>query len=637
MRYLSFIVLFCIAVNSFAQVDSSILLNEVIISSSRSPYQSGLHSESMDSSEIERLNLLSLDQLLRNNTSITIKDYGPGQLSTITLRGGSSYHTAVLWNGFQIASPLHGLTDLTLADNLFFDQTSILYGGASTLWGSGAVSGTISLNNMPHFNTGLTVSGGAAFGSFSDYTQYAEIGFGNSNYYGNVKVINNDNENNYSYYDDENELHNQTHSNISHFSVFTEHYIKTGINSTLNFRLWHTYFDRQIPPAMQQVNSNAVQTDDNTRLSAEWKKVKENYQFNVRSAFFSEKEEYNDNYLNQPSNNNCNTLASEAIFEKSFLRRHLVQTGINNSTNFVDSSANLQNVSLNRLALFLLYRYQSENKKVDASASARKEFSTAGNSPMLYSAGLNFNLHKSVLLRTSFSKVFRYPTLNDLYWVPGGNTDLKSESGYNAEGGIQVEPLAFTHSKFSKMLFNFTGYYREINDWIIWYPSTGTLWRPQNLLEVKSRGLETSVNYTFSKRNFALTTLLSYNYTLSTNEKSVRPMDESYQKQLIYVPPHSANGRLTIGYKKFLLTTSVCYTGYRYTTSDNTAWLDDYTIINVEAAQIFAFKKIQSRIFFRINNLANTSYQSVENRPMPLRTFTGGISFTYKKSYDEKN
>ena len=624
MRHLSFIVLFCFAVPLFAQIESTVYLHEVNISSPRSQYQIGLNIENIDSSEIERLNIRSLDELLQNNSAITIKKYGPGQLSTITLRGGSSYHTAVLWNGFQISSPLHGLTDLTLSDNFFFDQTSILYGGTSSLWGSGAVSGTVSLNNTPYFQSGLAVSGGVASGSFSDNTQFASVSYGNSNYYGNIKFLNNSNKNDFSYLDNNDELQIQTNSAIVHKSFFSEHYFKTGRKSVLNFKLWHSWFEREIPSAIQQTNSNAIQTDKNTRITGEWKKINQGYQFSLRSALFSEQQMYDDKYLDQPSNNNCITLTNEAIIEKTIFQKHFIQTGISYTSNFVDSSANLQKITLNRLALILLYRYQSINKKLEFSASTRKEYSNAGNSPLVYSSGVNYSISKLLLVRCSVSKVFRYPTINDLYWNPGGNEDLKPESGYSTEAGLDV--------KINKATFNFTYYYRKMDEWIIWYPSTSTLWRPQNLLEVKSRGLELNLNYSFTGRNFFLKTILGYNYTLSTNEKTFRAMDESYQKQLIYVPPHSANARITYGYKKFAITTSFLFTGYRYTTSDNSTWLDDYLLINIEAMQLFKLFDTAIRLFARVNNLSDTNYQSVANRPMPLRTISGGISINFQKT-----
>ena len=45
---------------------------------------------------------------------LALKNYGPGQLATIALRGTSAQHTAVLWNGLNIMLPTLGQNDFAL-------------------------------------------------------------------------------------------------------------------------------------------------------------------------------------------------------------------------------------------------------------------------------------------------------------------------------------------------------------------------------------------------------------------------------------------------------------------------------------------------------------------------------------------
>jgi vitamin B12 transporter len=634
MKKLLFILLL-FSFRSYGQSDT-IRLREVSISADRSKYNSGLRDEKIDSSEIKRLNFLTLDQLLEDNSAINIKQYGNGQLSTVTLRGGSSYHTSVLWNGFQLNSPLHGNADLTLVDNLFFDQATILYGGASTLWGSGAVSGSIYLDNVPSFNSGLKITAGFSAGSFSDFTEAVSFSFGNAKYFGTAKLLNNHNKNDFGFYDENNDLNHQINSSIEHRSIYSEHYLRTGKFSTLSLKGWYSFYDRDIPPALQQVNSKANQVDKNLRFTVEWKYVKDSYRFNIRSAFFSEKETYNDNYLEQPSQNDCNSFVTEAIFEKQFLKKHSVQFGTSLTKFLVDSSANLPNVNLNRIAFYVLYKYESENKKMELSAGSRNELSDEKDSPLLFSIGGSYHPLKYLSLRTSLSKVFRFPTLNDLYWQPGGNNDLKPESGYSAEAGFRLTPNIARYHVSNKMWFDFTYYYRNMSEWIIWYPSGSSIWRPQNLQEVSSRGIETGLHFSHSgnsltKKIEQLSAAVNYNYTISTNEKSVLENDESLGKQLIYVPLHSANFSITYLRNKLSLTSSCIFTGYRYVTSDNLEFLPDYFILNAEASYRFALKNSELKFFVRGNNLTDTNYQSVSNRPMPLRSLNTGINLTFIK------
>ena len=54
-----------------------------------------------------------------------------------------------------------------------------------------------------------------------------------------------------------------------------------------------------------------------------------------------------------------------------------------------------------------------------------------------WSAGIVFNLLKKELkLKGSTAYNYRFPSMNDLYWRPGGNPDVKPEEGYSYDASI---------------------------------------------------------------------------------------------------------------------------------------------------------------------------------------------------------
>ena len=59
-------------------------------------------------------------------------------------------------------------------------------------------------------------------------------------------------------------------------------------------------------------------------------------------------------------------------------------------------------------------------------------------------------------------KVYRFPTINDLYWNPGGNRNLNPENGYSADFGL----LWTKNYPNTKLYFEPTIYSRWIEDWI---------------------------------------------------------------------------------------------------------------------------------------------------------------------------
>ncbi len=577
-----------------------------------------------------------MSDLLNDNSAAYLKNYGPGELSIISLRGGSAYHTTILWNGFSLANPMHGLTDLSLEKNFLFDNINIEYGGTSAVWGSGAVSGSVLLNNKPSFNSGLKIITGITAGSFSNYSQFGGIIWGTNKYSGTLKFFNQSDANNFNYYDENiKSTTKQVHAKINQFGIMNENYFRIGNFSTLNLRIWITNCNRQIPLSIQQVNSNPIQKDINQRYSVEWKHQKNKIEYVLRSAYFNEKLNYNDDLIYLTSNNKSKTIITEATFEKFISANHILQFGINNNYSETDSSANFNKVSVNRIAAYLLYRYHSNNDKIDVSVNGRKEFSSLNNSPILLSGGLNYYPIKFLQVRFSASTVYRNPTLNDLYWIPGGNVDLKPENGYSSEAGIQINfsELPGLKNKFpaSKLIFNATIYYKEINNWIIWYPSTSLIWSPQNLMMVQSYGTELNLQYRYQKNNITAGCEFEYFYTISTNEKPLLINDASLNNQLIYVPLHRWTCTIFINYKTYGFRFNQSYTSKRYTTSDNSSYLTPYSLGNLEANKIFLQKSYSFRLFVRINNLFNTNYQSILNRPMPLQSIETGLTFMFKK------
>ena len=155
-------------------------------------------------------------------------------------------------------------------------------------------------------------------------------------------------------------------------------------------------------------------------------------------------------------------------------------------------------------------------------------------------------------------------------------------------------------------------------------------------MEVWSRGLETrtELNYTLKDLNVKLSLLSGY--VLSTNEKKKSENDLSVGKQIIYVPIYSGSGKLSVSYKSFKLCYSQSYTGYRYTSSDNSQYLTPYTLAYIYMAYNFKFQKFNTDFFIRLNNIFNENYQVVMNRAMPLINYQLGLNFNFYKTKKTK-
>ena len=282
----------------------------------------------------------------------------------------------------------------------------------------------------------------------------------------------------------------------------------------------------------------------------------------------------------------------------------------------------------NRTSLFASYKYSFNEDRLTGIASVRKEFVLNYKVPLTYSTGLNFKLLHCLYLQGNVNKVYRIPTLNDLYWSPGGNPNLKPEEGYSEDVGLNLN-IAI---KKIELKSNVNVFKKNIDNWIMWLPQSGGIWSPINIAKVVSTGLESNSSFTFYISKTKVMLGVNTTYVVSTNQKVLNENDESIGKQLMYVPMYNGSTNLTLTYKKFYFNYNQTYTGYRYTSSDNYEYLHPYTLGNIQSNYKFILKKYEATISVQVNNIWNTTYQVVRQQAMPLRNFQLAI---YLKHHEE--
>ena len=130
-----------------AQSKPAIPLNEVIVSDSQLKNFSSSQSVLKLTDSIISKNQSSLTSLLNYNTVIYFKENGLGMVSSPSFRGTTAQQTAVVWNGININSQLLGQTDFNTISTRSYNSIDVKAGGGSVVYGSGAIGGTIHLNN----------------------------------------------------------------------------------------------------------------------------------------------------------------------------------------------------------------------------------------------------------------------------------------------------------------------------------------------------------------------------------------------------------------------------------------------------------------------------------------------------------
>lgn len=96
--------------------------------------------------EIDRRESATVADLLRTVPGVEVaRGGGPGQVTSVFVRGGSSSQTLVLIDGVRVNSSTTGAFDFADLPSDLIERIEIVRGPQSTLWGSEAVAGVVSI------------------------------------------------------------------------------------------------------------------------------------------------------------------------------------------------------------------------------------------------------------------------------------------------------------------------------------------------------------------------------------------------------------------------------------------------------------------------------------------------------------
>ena len=576
-----------------------------------------------------------ISSLLDASSGLVIRSYGPGILATSSLRGGNAQQTAMTWNGLSINSPVNGLSDLNLVPSFLFDGVSVLPGLAGSLQGSGAIGGGINLNNYALKNEGFSAELMQTFGSFGTYTGGLKLNYSKNKWSHTVKGFYSKTTNNYSFMNRAeagNPKDNLTNAEGENYSVLHQTSYQSQKAGNFKINYWGTFANRQIPPTLLMESSTANQLDNIQKTMLQWDKSLKKISLKFHSLFQNDYLKYTEKALDINSISKSIFITNDAELRLKSLKNSTSSIGVVHSftkakvANVLSTgTTTLNNSERYQLAFWASHFHHFVKLKTSISASLRQELVDTKFLPLIPALGFKTHLHKNLDIYGQTSKVYRIPTLNDLNWIPGGNPQLKPESGwaneFSAEFNKKNKRIYFTTS--------ITGYSRLITNWIQWQPVSSQIWSPVNIGKVNSRGLElrstlkiSITNKIYSKTGF------NFDYTKSENVDATNP---NYRKQLLYIPYYKSSGFIAFGIKNTVLLLQGVWVGKRYTGSDNLDSIPHYGLLNLALNHNFTFKKTNSNVFLRVNNILNKSYEAIVWRPMPGVNFEFGINISLNR------
>jgi len=621
------------------QKKDTVLLREVIVTDYRSKNASENFSQiKIDSATRSIFSNSSMSQLLLQQNACLVKSYGPANIASLSVRGSTAQQTAVIWNGMNINNPMLGQADISLLPVGFFNSISLQKGALSGYWGSGAMAGALNLQSAAQNNPGFVVRASTSYSSLQNATQWVSVNFSSGKWSSATRILGDVSKNRYNYFLNDSIIAKQAHAETKQFALMQDIGYQINSKQQMGLHVWLQDAQRQMPYTLSDIKQDANQQDEILRAMLDWKLTQNKYSLTAKIAHFDEWLIYSNNTYSTHSHSNFETSMVD-VEGQFYLPKGFIITG--GSTNSI-SIATTEGYSIPRQVKTTegdsMVKRQISRKALYQNIAWKKSrfnFSVYGREELFNSttfvptAGFtsSVSIFKWLEWKINAGTVYRYPTLNDLYWKYGGNLNLKPEHGYSAEESLQLNHQVKNFS-FS---FNGTIFSRNINNCIIWLPGKNGVWSPQNILQVWSRGGETNTGISFKNKNLKTSVNVITNYVLSTRTQTALQNDASANRQMPYVPMYSGSAIFSVEYKSWMLRVAYVYTGYRYLTSDNYNYLFPYTVIDARIARTFVLKNILLNVFAEGNNLLNENYQSVSQYPMPLRNFKAGIILQYQK------
>lgn len=584
--------------SSYGQKDSIVVLDIVVLSDVKlKKFSAGYNVDEILDSVIKTQT--SLTDLLNLNTLIYFKTNGYGMISSPSFRGTNASQTAVIWNGININSQLTGQTDFNNVSIVNYNEITVKRGGSSVQYGSGAIGGSIHLNNSFHFYNHFINEIQVSYGSFNTLNTSYKLSAGTTKSYITTGIDYKKSENDYKYLGygkkNENGAYNFLGFNFNAGYFINENVLlKLFHNSSLN--------DRNLSGTLTYNAKDAYKNNDSkTLLVLDF--LDEKFSSNLNLAHIYEDYKYYPNNENntQFSFGKVNTFIVKYDASLFFKSANLLLKGILEYDSVKGSGSNIGFNQRNVFSAVFLLNHKL-TPKIDYGVNIRTEVTNQYNVPLIFSIGSNFKITKFYTLQLNTSKNYRIPTFNDLYWVPGGNTALKPENSYQFELGNDFN--------FKSQKINLTGYYINSKDMIKWLPNRNNIWSPINVEEVESYGIEFKYEVLKKIGNNTFEFLTNYGYTISKNVQT--------NNQLIYVPKNKITGTFSYNYKNFSAYYQLLYNGSVYTTTDNFSDLSSYDISDVGVGYKLSNKKKETTIItFKVQNIFNKKYQNVAYRPMP--------------------
>lgn len=650
--------LVCCCVDLYAQtVDSTKTyhIEEVSVSAQRIRKEV-IPVQMLAGEELQKLSVHSVADAIRYFSGIQIKDYGGiGGLKTVNIRGLGTQHVGVFYDGVQLGNAQNGQIDLGRfsldnmeAVSLYNGQKSAIFQSAKDFASAGSIYMTA---RHPSFGEGQNyrLKGTFKTGSFGlvnpsvllehrlskqvSGSLSAEYMYTSGKYKFRYRQKN-------GYDITETRKNGDVEAIRAEYGLFGD---MQGGEWKAKAYLYNS--ERGLPGAAVRETGDFVhedrQWDTNFFLQGSFRKHWGNYSLQTNGKYAYDYL----HYLSDPR------LDVTTMYVNNHYRQHELYFSAANMLNILpfwsaDVSVDFQWNKLNadlvnfvypcrytalvaaatalhferfKLQANLLGTFVHETTKVPNAAAGDKHKYT----PTVVASWQPFK-NEDLNLRAFYKKIFRMPTLNDLYYTFIGNIDLNPEYTTQYDIGVTYS-RKFRGGYPVRLEFQADAYYNEVTDKIVAMPTSNQFrWTMVNLGYVEMRGVDVALQTEWHLLK-DLKANLRVNYTYEKAQDFTDAKSDYYGGQIPYTPWHSGSAVLNLSYRDWDMNYSFIYTGERYESSANIPenYAKEWYTNDLSLSRRLHWKKMLWKLTAEVNNVFNQQYEVVQWYPMP------GINFRF--------
>ncbi len=611
----------CLKISS-QHINDTILLSPVEIVSGN---YKNMQFRNFDSLSSVQYSLTGIAEKMKFYTPVFIKEYSPGGITTVSFTGTGAAHTLVLFDGFSVNPVMSGQADLSALPPYLYDKMLIIPAPESLLLHPSTLGGLISLHTVADSDYNYGISLRAEAGSFRNFGSAGQIHKKFNKYLFRTRFYYHESDNNFPFINNsmpDMPLQKRVNAGFQKKGLMQEVFRKNDDNILFVKFTALSHFN-QLPAMLfqPQIEDNEHQQNDITRIVAGYSKTKSRNYFSVKTQFCKESWLYHNKLINTESKNDIFSVSVLGNYILRLRKHSELSVQWNSDFQHVETNNYLEPVRVNNNRLtfggimgkhnFIAkpvahFLFNEDRSDISGALLVRK---------MLFKEKLMINI--------TGGRSVRYPGLNDLYWVPGGNPDLHPETAHTSSAVME-----FIFSE-TWTIQGETGF-SHVNNWILWQPVSGSaIWTPENVRKVNISKLNLMNIFRFKLFGFSCESAASYSYCVSLDKSDI--MSEMFNKQLIYVPMHIGAHSIKISYNRLSVSVESHYTGKRYTRADNLSYMPAHFHHNILLK--WKHKKNILEFFAGLYNATNENYQIIAWQPMPRCYFKFSVQIGF---YEKK-